>query len=485
MVSTALAFDTGHHFDLTQEVFAEQGFNQNAIDVAKVENWLVDYYSSQPAAGLKQELEHLHFDNLFTDQQVKSYWDNLTANTRTAIQNAARTNDSLKIIAITGMSLHVLQDFYTHSNWVNLYPAQAQTYNTNTWFSGELKSGVFTGRYNKPGFQPEHGGYDSGLNHDSYNRPDWDQSYVVAYVASREWLNQIRLWVEEINPQVWSTARTLSLTPSIRQKLDNDLEAAYRISEWIYIGKEDGHWKGKGSGSKADLVPFIAKWTASSDSIFVDHFKKDRWFTELNPGLGEPSSSPANVPNVKPLPVNKQAIIVRTISVEEDTVGFLEPKVDTAGEADFYAKITVDGQSFIESAQIDQKAIQPDWTTIKFIDRNRASIPIRYELWDEDGGIRGGDDRIDINPNTGYFLNFFLDTRSTALSGEVQGVHNTAETAVRTTGNEKDRAKLQYFVTARPLNGGQTSNGVNTGTDQLLQNATLQNLLKIIKPLLA
>ena len=59
----------------------EEDFHRNAIEVAQVENLLVDYYSSQLVASLGDELVHFHFDNLFTDQSVRDYWANLTLNT--------------------------------------------------------------------------------------------------------------------------------------------------------------------------------------------------------------------------------------------------------------------------------------------------------------------------------------------------------------------------------------------------------------------
>jgi hypothetical protein len=482
----ALAFDTGHHSDLTQEVLADQGFNRNAQDVATVENWLVDYYSNQPITGLRQQLAFLHFDNLSSDQQVRNYWGHLTANTKLAIQNAARANDPIKILAITGMSLHAVQDFYTHSNWVNLFATQPNTYNTNTWFSTLGARGVFTGRYEQPGPQPEHGDYNSGLNKDSYNRPNWDRAYVNAYAASQEWVAQLRQWVNEANPSVWNRAQALALSPKDRQQLDFDLEAAYRISEWVAVNGADGHWKGKGSGSTADLAAFTARWTASPDSIFVDHFKVKRWFTELLPGLANPVAPPPVIPAVNRRPLAKIAVIVRTLLVAEEPVGLLETKIDPAGKPDFYAKITIAGQTLTEATQMDQSQVNPDWTAIRFIDSNQATVPIRYELWDEDGGVRGDDDRCDINPRLGSSLDFILDLRSQLLSGDITGVHNNSATAITSAGNEKDRARVKFFVTWRPLSTvaapGLAAPGLTLpGTGG---SNPLEDILRMIKPLL-
>ena len=87
----AQAFDTGHHFDLTREAMQDQGFGNTAIEVAQLENWLTDYYSSSPTSSIiptssiKSEVAKLHFDNLLNTQQARNYWGHFTINTRNAV----------------------------------------------------------------------------------------------------------------------------------------------------------------------------------------------------------------------------------------------------------------------------------------------------------------------------------------------------------------------------------------------------------------
>lgn len=57
VVPATQAFDTGPHQDLTREVLAEIGFNQDANETVQLENWLTDYYTNQPA--LKGTALHL------------------------------------------------------------------------------------------------------------------------------------------------------------------------------------------------------------------------------------------------------------------------------------------------------------------------------------------------------------------------------------------------------------------------------------------
>jgi hypothetical protein len=458
----SLAFDTGHHFDLTRDAMQDQGLGNTAIEVAQLENWLVDYYSSSPTSRIKDDVNLLHFDNLLTPQQVRNYWGRFTVNTRDAVHQATRERNPVKLLTIMGISLHAVQDFYTHSNWVELHPPIGTGYRTETWFNSSTKNlntitaiaGHFQGQ--KPPNHPEHGGYDSGLNKDSYNRPNWDRAYVFAYAGSREWVNMIRTWVNEIDPSFWATVKTFSVSGSDRAKLNDDLNAVYRISEWVKDGSDNGHWKGRGSGNRSEFITFSAKWISKPDGRFISEFKDKKTYLLLNKGLAINTPSPVIIPGIPRLPIAHRAVLVKTLKVsEKNDVGTFETRIDPAGKADFYAKITVAGQEFIEAMQIDRSSITPDWTTIKFIPNTAATVPIRYQLWDEDGVGRGDDDQADINPRKGVRdLNFSLTISNHSLSGDVAGVFDRATNPVYTIGkkSDSDRAVLEFYVTERPLN---------------------------------
>ena len=88
---TVLAFDTGHHADLTREVLTEFGMNDTAIRAAQVENWLVDYYSNNPvtASDVTEACTKLHADNLFSLPAVINYWDRFATNSRNARRSSS------------------------------------------------------------------------------------------------------------------------------------------------------------------------------------------------------------------------------------------------------------------------------------------------------------------------------------------------------------------------------------------------------------
>lgn len=458
-----LAFDTGHHYDLTMEVLRKEGFSDTPIKIAQVENWLVDYFSSSPTSQITSEVEKLHCDNLFSTFQIRNYWNQLTLNTKNAVQQASRDNDALKLLSVLGISLHTVQDFYTHSNWVETHPPQGNSYRIDTWFDSGPVENLYTGSYPnlRPGATQLHGEYTSGINHDSYVRPRWDQAYVFTYAASRQWVNAVRSWVNEVNPGFWQSVRAFAVSDAERSALDFDLEATYRISEWIAILGADGHWKGNGSGSNPDFVPFAANWAASSDSQFVKEFKKRGIHRLLSQNLSGDSSPIPPVPPTTTLPtvphinLDEIVIIVRTLQVgEKNDVGFFEQKIDPFGKADFYAKVTVNDQPFTEAMQLDRANVSPAWRIFKFIPASASSTVVHYELWDEDGGVRGDDDHCDINPMVGKKdLDFTFSVENHTLAGDISGIHVRETNAVQSDGRkpDKDRAVVQLYVTEQPL----------------------------------
>lgn len=464
----AQAFDTGHHFDLTREAMQDRGFGNTAIEVAQLENWLTDYYSSSPTSSIKSEVGLLHFDNLLNTQQVSNYWGHFTINTRNAVQQATRDRDALKLLTVMGISLHAVQDFYTHSNWVELRGYSPSLYQTASWFDAPPSSSqnVFTGVASSfpgtpPPGHPKHGGYDDGLNKDEYGKPLWDQSYVYAFAASREWVNAIQTWVSEVDPSFWSTVQSFNVTGGDRSKLNDDLEALYRISEWVKAGSENGHWKGRGSGSRSEFLAFAAAWVAKPDGRFVSEFKDKKTYRLLSNGLTGNTPPTTAVPVVPKLATNHRAVIVRTLKVsEKGDVGTFETKIDPLGKADFFARITVAGQTFVEAMQLDRSSVTPAWTTIKFIPNSLAQVPIRYQLWDEDGVGRGDDDHVDINPRTGtrdLNLTFVVNTHN--LSGDVTGIYDAQVNPVNIAGAKPDgdRGVLQFYVTERSLQPAPTN----------------------------
>lgn len=275
-----------------------------------------------------------------------------------------------------------------------------------------------------------------------------------AYAASRQWVNQARLWVSEVDSAVWEQAKQISLTDRQAVRLKSDLNAAYRISQWVKWGSDNGHWKGKGSGDRALFVAFSANWIANSpDSDFVEDFKERYWHQLLSGGLrgsldlaaNEPP--PAPTPRVEPFPFNKRAVFLKSDSVEDlDDIDGLG-----RGEADFYAKVVINKQTFIESVQNGHDTLNPPWITMKFVDAGISAVAIRYEVWDEDYPV--SDDHLDIEPRDGISDLDFLYNMATHRSGGIgiDGVFDNPSSLLVSRGDGDNRAEVKMFITTRTL----------------------------------
>lgn len=454
----AYSFDTGHHRDLTAEVLRDFGFSDSASKVVIVSNWLVDYYSNSPTGEITQikaDLEKLHFDNLFSTKQVQNYWDNLTVNTRIAVQKAAQENDPLKCLTLLGISLHAVQDFASHSNWVETHLPTDARYRTETWFdrSRTDPSDVHTGHYpdafTPAGAKEPHGGYTTGLNKDSYVRPRWDQAYVFAYVSSRRWVAAVKAWVTQVDPGFWQRVQAFQATGQNKADLDFDVLAAYRISEWVQSFEANGHWKGNGSGDISGFTLFAADWVAAHDSAYVQQFKVKRVHRLLTPNLFSDNTTipPAGVtvPTVPNVPKDRRAVIVRTLAVSR------VPSFFDLVPANFYAQVVVDGFPFLETMVLHNNSILPAWTTIRFVPTSKSTLAIRYDLRNE-GGLVSSDFSYDINPKaskTVLDFNYAVGTR--VLTGDVTGRHDATSNAVVVTGSGSGRATIRFFVTEKAL----------------------------------
>ena len=462
LAPAAHAFDTGPHQDLTNEAMRDAGMNDDANRSVQLENWLTDYYSNNEytvTKDVKHDLEKLHFDNLTSTQQVTHYWGRLTSNMKDAVQGAAREKNPEKILYLLAVSLHAVQDFYTHSNWVETHPATGpEYYNTVTWFDTTQHQGVRSGKYpnSKPiNHSEDHGSYFAGLNHDSQTRPEFERSYVFAYAASRQWINQTRLWVSEVDPAMWSAAQNISLSDSDKSALSNGLGAAYRISEWVKNDANNGHWKGYGSGDATLFKGALLAFVATPGGSFVKHFRDDNWFRLLSGGQGDAQNlavdapSKSAVPAVAHIDINKKVVLVRTTKVKEVPVRFSISKIDPFGTADFYGLIDIDGMRFVENTYQDNSDVGHPWQTIKFVDDSKGSIPIRIEVWDEDTPL--SDDHCDIRDGDGRDQELQFDTNSQMISGTINGVFNNDNKVFREQGKESKRAEIQGFITTRTM----------------------------------
>ena len=147
--SPAFGFDTLWHADASQKVADAFGFNSYARDIMQLGNFAPDFFGpvAEYAAGhLPKPLEimnqeglnnlqvrqfaiFLHFDNLNSELDSNSKFDHifnqLLHTTQSLLANYNKQHDldertrKILVLVTLGASLHVVQDFYSHSDWVH------------------------------------------------------------------------------------------------------------------------------------------------------------------------------------------------------------------------------------------------------------------------------------------------------------------------------------------------------------------------------
>ncbi len=148
--SPGVAFDTLWHTTISRRVGAEFGFSESAINIMQMGNFSPDFFGpiAQYAAGnlnnkaleafnkeglseddVKAFAIFLHFDNLGGQLDRNSGFDYLFAQLLQSTQKLLadfgtqkdvdeRTRKILTLMTL-GASLHAVQDFYSHSDWVH------------------------------------------------------------------------------------------------------------------------------------------------------------------------------------------------------------------------------------------------------------------------------------------------------------------------------------------------------------------------------
>lgn len=119
-------------------------------------------------------------------------------------------------------------------------------------------------------------------------------------------------------------------------------------------------------------------------------------------------------------------------------------------DGDFYAKVEIDGASFQSSEISDDADISPNWTFRREV--TAGSVSIRIEIWDSDGGLRFGDDHVDITSGGGRNLNLTLNVGACSITGDLSG---SCATTLQSSGTSDDRARVSFRIDVAPLRLGE------------------------------
>ncbi|MFY9489081.1 MAG: PLAT/LH2 domain-containing protein [Solirubrobacterales bacterium] len=395
----ASAFDTGPHFDISRDALQTEGFGATASDVVTVNNWFVDLYAnagSIPHSGHSEwwrtllgggyfAREHWptsvvhgalrsHFDysgssvnrRLTTTPEVQQEWDRLRRATYSLALKAKADNDPAALLSVLGMSLHTLQDFYSHSNWIEPQGVEGvdgpnwQNFAqgaTPTWFDVPADVLAQTHIYSTghPVERRAHGGWHSdknrsmktGVNKDWPGRLGYNDSYMTAFFATRQWIQAIRTWVADDG--FWFRARSYANRHG--SALNHDIAGATNISQF------SGHWQGQGepigsgrSGPGGSLLSL-----RNATEFYFEGRRKTvfrRKFQSLIGAFGDPNAPGELGPVPKSDAMQRLTRFVRmqVLSIKGIDLGDTLP----GDGADMFAKAVIGGQRFM-SGEINDK----------------------------------------------------------------------------------------------------------------------------------
>jgi len=460
--SPALAYDTGPHSELTRDAMASEGFGNDSIGVAQVNNWFVDLYEQagkNPYTGhggfwkrlltgaIRTEhwrddviaaADRSHFDSstsyLFNTAGVTHEWDRLRRSVWTIAREARDENDPAKLLTVLGVSLHQVQDFYTHTNWLepgNILGGEGPNWvgegfgTSPTWFDipADKRDAHTIYTANTQGHPRQHGNWNSdrnrnltkNMNKDWPGRPLWLESAVTAYFASRQWVEAVRSWVGD--DAFWQRVQRYRADQG---DLNHDLRGSFNIS--LY----GGHWQGEGEplggehgagGSLLDLRSAIKNYfegafhfgTLSGRTEYRGRFEQlIRRIADPNaPGVVAP------VPSSQPLQRDTRIVVLRILKYKSHGLG--DPGPD---DADMYARVRIDGQAMASSNIEGHDSFgfgnpYEPWTWIKAVpavpNEREPVESIEVEVRTADVSRAGTDD--DVYLRIGPNQRFSLDKR--------------------------------------------------------------------------
>lgn len=387
----AQAYDTGPHAELSTDALTAEGFGPRARQIVQVNNWFVDLYEQaekNPASGhaawwkrllalvpisekwskrVIDAADRSHFDStttsLGTTAGVTAEWERLQRAVWRIARRARDTNDPLLLLTVLGASIHQVQDFYTHTNWVEPGdPAvtggegpgwAARGFGSHpTWFDVPAAErgavNIYAG--GTDGHDRSHGDWNTngnqslvkGMAKDWPGRPLYLDSATTSYFATRQWIRAVRSWVDD--EAFWRRAQRFSTQ---RKQLNRDVQGSFLIS--LY----SGHWQGQGEpigsgnkgpgGSLTDLTLAIKRYfqrgglLPRGKTVFRKKFERTiRQMAAPNP-VGEVGP----VPSSQDMQRDTQLVRLQILSMRG--LGLGDPGPD---KADMYVRARIDGQPF-------------------------------------------------------------------------------------------------------------------------------------------
>jgi hypothetical protein len=386
---TAKAFNGGYHNDLIRECLIEKGFSESAIKYVQLASLYTDFYGSADENGDVRKIfpndklnqlsgHYLHFTQLKDYDSIKSNWALIENNTYFAVKEAEKLNDPGGLLAVLGITLHNVQDFYAHSNWSGIDWEGDATYfdiptseKDKSVKDGSKKISTIVGN--------EH----DTLNKDYAGRPGFEKAYREAYYATCQYIERITSWIPS---DFWMKAKNFR-DPDVFVEEEKAEQLLFVTDQW----KVDA-----GNSALFGLLPVTGDELLGAAQEYKDvkHPVREKFEIYL-PRIAPPAKTYIKfLPNIfdlskgqhYPFIEGKNWVEIKTISVwqtDDDPFNDIEP----GGEADFYSIIFYEDRGYTESWYLDRDEIYPtNWETIIPLEKDQTQMTFIYELWDRENG---------------------------------------------------------------------------------------------------
>lgn len=384
---SASAFDTGPHADITVDAMLDEGFGQTAAGVGRIDNWFVDMYgnaSDYPYSGHADWYKVLlggavlnsedwsqavvdsayksHFDSSVpasnTTAGIEYEWQRIRTNVFNMVQTAKQHKNPIELLTVIGMSLHTLQDFYSHTNWSE--PLGSGVFDAPGWDTHNegltptfwdvmpavrtavhLYAGGATDIPRKHGYWKEDPA--KSMAKDDPGRPNFDNAYMASTFASRQWIQAIRGWLGD--PALWAAAQNWS---QYKSQMDYDKTGS------IWMSAYAGHLYGAGevfkpgNSAKRGAAGSLTSLRGVTQDYFEDRGRTvfRAMFEKILPAFDDrpvivKTDAQAPVPSSRAMQSQQRFVRLQVAKMKGIDLGDIGPD-----DADMFVSATIAGQRY-------------------------------------------------------------------------------------------------------------------------------------------
>lgn len=342
----AEAFSTGGHFTATERGLKRAGFRPTAIRAAQAANYYVDHMvntkdiqfnDSSDDQKAKNISLFFHFDSLWNAARVDRELAWMERASRTMVLQAKSRRDPQAVLNVLGITLHAIQDFYSHSvfadiDWMSWRGTRIVTMDDlprdlwenpllqGRWAIASDEKGLLSGHAGTfyggppPGFPqfPGHGdAYEEctggqsqkqcGLNHDGARRRNGLVAIMMAAEATYDVAKRFETWIAD--PAFWSSVVGFADNAGVNA-------AWYRAQR---MSAAAGQWGYETPVSKVfQATQLLSAWSATRCSTLAPNCPMNQWertwypqiigmFAAAPPGVATGGGAPRQPPEGTPI----------------------------------------------------------------------------------------------------------------------------------------------------------------------------------------